>query len=116
MRALTAVPPEEVVEHAEDLVLTLAATDREDQEAIVRAVAEFLDNILPLDVLIPGPLGSLAEKSDEATFEFLIQQLIKVFHVDPVKKAERQLRRKQRREERQQRREARRFEKESHHA
>jgi hypothetical protein len=98
----------ELIENAEDLVLELSETDREDKEAIAKAVAKFLDTIVPLDILIPGPIGQLAEKVDYNAFEFLIQHLVKVFHVDPVKKAERQLRRQQRREERQQRREAKR--------
>ncbi len=101
----------DLIENAEDLVLELSETDREDKEAIAKAVAKFLDTIVPLDILIPGPLGQLAEKVDYNAFEFLIQHLVKVFHVDPIKKAERHLRRNQRREERRQRREAKRREK-----
>lgn len=102
-----------LLEEAEDLVLDLADRDPSDKEAIAKAVAKFLDAIVPLDTLIPGPLGELAEKADEAIFTKMIQKLASVFHVDPIQKAERKLRRKQRREERQRRREEKRREKEN---
>lgn len=105
--------PPHLIDEAEDLVLQLSETDPEDKEAVVKAVAEFLDAILPLDILIPGPVGQLAEKQDEALFSLLIHQLTRVLHVDPAKKAERQLRRQQRREERQRRREEKRLAKEN---
>ena len=106
----------ELVEEAEDLVLDLADRDPSDKEAIVKAVAKFLDAIVPLDTLIPGPIGQLAEKADEAIFTKMIQTLASVFHVDPIKKAERKLRRKQRRKERKQRREEERRAQETGHA
>ena len=106
------IPPH-LLEEAEDLVLELSETDRDDKEATIRAVAEFLDAIFPFDVMLPAPVGPLVEKQDEAFFSLLIHQLTRVLHVDPAKKAERQLRRQQRREERQRRREEKRLAKEN---
>lgn len=108
------MPPsnEEILEEAEDLVLELAASGK-DKEAIAAAVAQFLDAILPLNVLIPNPIGVLAEQNDELVFKALVTQLMRVFHADPAKKAERKQRRQQRRAERQQRREAKRLAKET---
>jgi NADH:ubiquinone oxidoreductase subunit B-like Fe-S oxidoreductase len=98
---------QEILDEAEDLVLELSSSGK-DKEAIAAAVAQFLDAILPLDVLIPNPIGTLAEQNDEAVFKALVSQLMRVFHADPAKKAERKQRRQQRRAERKQRRESKR--------
>ena len=50
-----------VLEEAEDLVLELSESKLKDREAVIRSVAQFLDAILPLDVLVPGPTGQVLE-------------------------------------------------------
>lgn len=93
-----------IIEEAEDLVLELSEGRDEDRERIAKAVAQFLDVALPFEVLFPGPAGKLVEAGDEKVFEFLVSSLMKVFHADPEKKAERKQRREKRRLQREERR------------
>lgn len=95
---------EAIFEEAEDLVLDLAETKTADKLAIAKAVAKFLDAVVPLDVVLPGPAGLLAEQVDEIAFQAVVLKLMQVFHADPAKKAERIQRRRKRREERKERR------------
>ena len=102
--------PVATLEEAEDLVLAVSEAKADDNEAIAKAVAQFLDAILPLDAWIPGPLGQTLERHDDQALEALIHHLSRVFHADPAKKAARIERRKRRREEREERKAQRRAE------
>ncbi len=93
----------EVWEEAKDLTEELVDAGSDEDKA-VEAVADFLDAILPLDKLIPGELGDIAEDADGIIFEEIVGGLAKLFKVDPQKRAERRARRKERREARQERR------------
>ena len=84
----------EVWEEAKDLTEELVEAGSDEDKA-VKAVANFLDAILPLDKLIPGELGDIAEDADGMIFEEIVAGLAKLFKVDPVKQAERRARRKE---------------------
>jgi hypothetical protein len=99
----------EVWDEAKDLTEELVDAGSDEDKAVA-AVADFLDAILPLDKLIPGELGELAESADDEIFEKVIGGLADLFKVDPVKRAERRARRKARQEERRERRATRRAE------
>lgn len=99
-----------VLEEAEDLVLAVSAHSA-DKEATVKAIAQFLDAILPFDLVLPGPLGQVVERHDNKALEAIIHHLTKVFHADPAKKAARAERRQRRRAEREIRKAQRRAEK-----
>ena len=94
---------EEVWEEAKDLTEELVDAGADEVKA-AHAVADFLDAILPLDKLIPGELGQLAEEADGPIFEEIVKALIKLFKVDPEKKAERRAKRKERQAERKEKR------------
>ncbi len=96
----------EVWEEAKDLTEELVEAGS-DEDKTVEAVADFLDAVLPLDKLIPGELGELAEKADDEVFEAVIGGLAGLFKVDPVKRAERRARRAQRKANRRKNRQAR---------
>lgn len=84
-----------VLDAGKDLAENLVASGLEEDKA-VRAVATFLDAIVPLDVLIPGPAGVVAEELDGAAFERAVQALTDLFKVDPEKRAARQAERTER--------------------
>lgn len=100
----------EVWEEAKDLTEELVDAGSDEDKAVA-AVADFLDAILPLDKLLPGELGEVAEKADGIIFEEIVGGLANLFKVDPQKRAERKERRKERRKARQERRAERRAEK-----
>ena len=100
-----------LLEEAEDLVLSIAAVPAGDRDAVVKAVAQFLDAVLPFDLVLPGPLGQVVERHDDKALEAIIHNLTKVFHADPAKKAARAERLKRRRDEREKRKAQRRKEK-----
>ncbi len=85
----------EVWEEAKDLTEELADAGA-DEDKVAHAVADFLDAILPLDKLLPGELGEIAEQADGPIFEEIVGALAKLFKVDPEKRAERKARRKER--------------------
>lgn len=105
----------EVWEEAKDLTEELVDAGSDEDKAVA-AVADFLDAILPLDKLIPGELGDIAEEADGMIFEEIVGGLAQLFKVDPEKRAERKARRKKRREARQERRAERKAEKEARKA
>jgi hypothetical protein len=84
----------EVWEEAKDLTEELVEAGSDEDKA-VKAVADFLDAILPLDKLIPGELGDIAEDADGMIFEEIVARLAKLVKVDPAKQAERRARRKE---------------------
>ena len=88
---------------AQDLTEELAEAGA-DQEKAAHAVADFLDAVLPLDKIIPGELGKLAEKADGPLFDEIVEALAKLFKVDPEKQAARRARRKERQAARRERR------------
>ena len=73
------------------------------------AVAPFLDAILPLDLLIPGPLGIVAEELDGAALARAVEYIDELFRADPEQRAERKAKRAARRTARQEARAARRL-------
>ena len=92
---------------AQDLTEELVES-KGDEDKTVHAVADFLDAILPLEALIPGPLGKLAEEADGLLFEEIVSGLSELFKIDPEKQAARRERRKERQAGRKERREERR--------
>ena len=105
----------EVWEEAKDLTEELVDAGA-DEEKVAHAVADFLDAIIPLDKVIPGELGKLAEEADGPIFEAIVEALIKLFKVDPEKRAERRARRKERQGKRKERRTERKAERETRRA
>jgi len=103
------IAAEVVWEEAEVLLEDLVAEGL-DEDAAALAVARFLDAVLPLDALIPGPLGELAEAADGPILARVVQALLALFRSDPDRKAERRARRTARKAEREAKREARRAE------
>lgn len=93
----------EVWEEAKDLTEELADAGADEDKA-AHAVADFLDAIIPLDKLLPGELGEIAEQADGPIFEEVVGALVKLFKVDPEKRAERRARRKERQAARRKRR------------
>ena len=102
---------EEAAGLAEDMVEAGA-----DEEKALNAIADFLDTIIPMNVIIPGPIGEAAEildgpfirKGVEEIFAFLKS----LFHVDPEKKAARKAKRAEKKNERKAKRAARKAAKE----
>lgn len=99
--------PEEVLENAVELAENVLDADG-SEDKVIEAVADFLDAMLPLDHLIPGPAGEVLEARDDDAFEAILKAIKKAFEVDPEKKAERKARRLERREARRAKRAARR--------
>jgi hypothetical protein len=77
-----------------------------DDDKVAAAVAEFLDALVPLDVLLPGLPGMVAEAADGPAFERAVKAIIGLFRQDPEKRAARKARRQKRRAERRARRAA----------
>ena len=96
---------------AQDLTEELVES-KGDEDKTIHAVADFLDAILPLDALIPGPLGKLAEEADGLLFEEIVAGLSELFKIDPEKQAARRERRKERQADRKERRKERRAKRE----
>jgi hypothetical protein len=83
-----------------DLVDDLIEAGGEEDQIVV-AVSEFLDAALPLDILIPGAPGIAAEALDGKLFALIVPLFIKVFRVDPEKRAARKAKRAARKAARQ---------------
>lgn len=83
---------EEAVGTVEDLVAAGA-----DEDRAIALVADFADAIIPFDVLIPGPVGELAEAHDGEAIDWLINKVRVLLRVDPDKREARQARREERR-------------------
>lgn len=81
---------------AQDLAEDLAEAGADKPRAAL-AVAAFLDAIVPLDALVPGPAGLALEAVDGAAFQRVILALVGAFERDPEKRAERKARRAERR-------------------
>ena len=99
--------PEKLWTEASDLADDLADAGA-DPDAVAHAVAEFLDAMVPLDVLLPGVVGVAAEAADGPAFKQVVQVLLDLLRVDPAKREARRQRRAARRAERQARRAGRR--------
>lgn len=93
----------EVFEEAKDLAVELSDAGA-DKDKTIDAIADFLDAIIPLNAIIPGPLGELAEEADGIFFDKLVRGIAEAFKVDPIKRAERREGREKRKELRQDRR------------
>jgi hypothetical protein len=92
-----------LVEHGKGFVEDVLDADG-DQDAVIEAIAEFLDKVVPMDVLVPGIAGKILEEKDVDVFEFVLRAIRDLAKVDPEKKAERQERRAERRDARKDRR------------
>lgn len=93
---------EEVVSLADELVDIAKADDKSDvEDKVTAAIAEFLDNALPFDLVISGPLGELAEAADGPAIKTALDRFVHALRVlvkaDPEKKAMRKARRLARR-------------------
>ena len=97
---------DDVEDLAEDLVEAGMA-----QQDVAEVIGRWADRILPLDVLIPGPAGMIAEAVDDRLFTAGARALGKagkkaaqaigdLFKQDPKRKAKRQTARKARRKAR----------------
>ena len=98
---------DEVFEEAKDLAVELSDAGA-DEDKTINAIADFLDAIIPLNAIIPGPLGQLAEEADGIFFDKLVRGIAEAFKIDPEKQAARREKRKERKQKRQSRREDRR--------
>lgn len=87
-----------------DQVLEDAADEREGFD-MVEGIAEFLDSVVALDLLVPGVVGQILESQDGEAFEAGLRWLLRVVKPNP----ERRARRLERKEVRQARRETRRL-------
>ena len=101
------LPPVGDVWEDAQVLLHEATEAGKDEAKNAQAVAKFLDAIVPLDEIISGPVGEIAEKHDGTIFEQIVLALIKAFRVDPEKRAARQAKRKTKREKRRAKRAAR---------
>jgi len=99
--------PDEILDEAIALGEELIGAGADDA-ATAKSVAGFLDRLLPLDVLIPGPAGMIAEAADGPIFERITAALLDAFRATPEVRAERKARRAAKRQIRQARRAARR--------
>jgi hypothetical protein len=101
---------DDVEDLAEDLVQ--AGLSEED---VAEVIGKWADRVLPLDVLIPGPAGMIAEAVDDKLFTAGARALGKagkkaaqaigdLFKQDPERKAVRRAKRKDRRAKRRRRR------------
>ena len=93
----------EVWLEAQDLAEDLVEAGS-DESKTIESIADFLDAILPLDRLVPGELGRVAENFDGPLFEKILYALRERFRVDPEKRAERKAKRESRKAERRARR------------
>tara|TARA_Y100000310_G_scaffold240983_1_gene244909 strand:- start:100 stop:468 length:369 start_codon:yes stop_codon:yes gene_type:complete len=105
----------EVWEEAKDLTEELADAGG-DESKVAHAVADFLDAIIPLDKILPGDLGEIAEEADGPVFEEIVEALLKLFKVDPEKRDERRAKRKKRQAKRKEKREERKANREAKRA
>ena len=96
---------EQLWREAADLADDLADAGA-DEDKVAQAIAEFLDAIVPLHVLVPGPLGLAAEAADGPLFDQLVQALVDLLRVDPDKRAARRAKREARRAARRAKRDA----------
>lgn len=104
---------EHVIEDAAELGDHLIRNGIDDVEA-ASSIAQFLDDLLPMDVLIPGPAGVAVEIADGVVVKHIAQLLINAFRVSPEVREKRQARRAERKAARIARREKRRARKEEH--
>ena len=74
--------PEIVWTEARDLADDLAEAGGDEEEA-ARAIIRFVDAIIPLDVLLPGPLGRMIEFADGPVIERLVEMLVAALKSDP---------------------------------
>lgn len=104
--------PDAVIEGVVDLAEDVLEADGQEDK-VIEAIAEFLDAVIPLDALVPGPTGEALEANDGDAFEAALWAIKKAFEVDPEKRAERKARREKRKAARKARRAARKAEREA---
>lgn len=100
------IDPEDLWEAAKGLGDELVEAGASSTKT-AKAIAKTLDDLVPLDVLVPGVPGLLLEAGDGPAFEKVVGALIKFFSVDIEKRARRRARCKIRRAKRRAAREAR---------
>ena len=75
----------EIGEVAVGAVVELIEDTKIDPDRAVDLLSATLDALVPLNLLIPGPLGDLAENVDDTIFDELAKVLHKAFTLDPDK-------------------------------
>jgi len=90
---------EEVMEDAVTLSEELIAAGGNEEET-AKSVAKFLDGMLPMQLLIPGPAGVIAEAADGPILEQLTKKIMKALRASPEKKAKRMAKQAARRQRR----------------
>lgn len=90
---------EQLWEHAKDLGDEMVDAGA-NPDAAAEALADFLDRLVPVDVLIPGLPGMFLEAHDDDAFEVAIKAFINLFKGDPDKRAARRAARKHRKQAR----------------
>lgn len=91
LRILDALDTDDLDLLRDEAVELLDGGDSPDQ--VAAALAKALDVLLPLDVFLPGFVGELAEKADEAAFLAVARAIVKPFARDPERRARRKARR-----------------------
>ncbi len=89
-----------------DQVLEDAEDDRDGFD-LVEGVAEFLDSVVALDLLVPGIVGKLLESKDGEAFEAALRWIVQAVKPNPERRALRLERKEIRRSRREERRLAR---------
>ena len=79
----------EIEEIAVSAVEELIDDSKVDEEEAIDLLSATLDALVPLKILIPGPLGELAEDADDIIFDALAKALHDAFRLDPDKIEER---------------------------
>jgi hypothetical protein len=105
----TVIEHEDLWEDAKDLGDDLIEAGA-DPDQTAKAIATFLDRLVPLDLLIPGVPGMALEAVDGPALERVVRALIDLLRADPERRALRRSARTSRRASRQTRRAARRAE------
>jgi len=75
----------EVEEVAVSAVSELMDDAKIDEEEAIEILSTTLDALVPLSMLLPGPLGELAENADDMVFDEIAKALYKAFTLDPDK-------------------------------
>ena len=75
----------EISEVAVEAVSELMDDSKIDSDEAIDLLAATLDALIPLNKIIPGPLGELAEQADDELFREIAKVLIKSFSVNPDK-------------------------------
>lgn len=101
------VDPEDLWDEAQELGDDLVEAGA-DPDLAAKAIATFIDRLIPLNLLLPGLPGMALEAVDGPALERVVRALINLFGADPDRRAARRQEREARRAERRAKRAARR--------